>query len=70
MGDRIFHEHKLPYHFITNHLYKIYAGTLHSIAKRDEEFLNEYLEESFALRLLQSLDKLKEKGYVVSEYLK
>lgn len=45
MGDRIFHEHRIPQHFITSHLYKIYAGTLHSIARRDEEFINEYLEE-------------------------
>jgi hypothetical protein len=52
MSERIFVYHKIPKSFITNHLYKIYCGTLYSIAKRDDEFFSEYLEKNFSDRLL------------------
>lgn len=48
----MYSEHKLPRHFIEEYLYKIYSGMLYSIANLDEEFLNEYLEEEFAKKLI------------------
>lgn len=43
-------------------------GTLHSIAALDEEFLNEYLEPTFAAKLIDSLKKYKELGYKLEIY--
>lgn len=68
MGDRIFTYHKVPKDFVTNHLMKIYTGTLYSIANRDEEFLTEYLEKHMGQRLFQSLSNLAQKGYRVRIY--
>lgn len=65
IGDRIFIYHKIPREFVYSHLNKIYAGFLHSIASRDEEFLREYTEANFCKRLFDSLDKLKSKGYTI-----
>jgi hypothetical protein len=67
MGDRIFTFHKVPKDFVTNHLMKIYTGALYSIALRDEEFLNEYLEKYMCQRLFQSLTNLTQKGYTVHD---
>jgi len=65
MLERVFAFHKIPKDFVTNHLNKIYTGVLYSIAARDEEFLNEYLEKHFCERLLKNLTELSKKGYMV-----
>ena len=65
----MYSEHKLPRHFIEEHLYKIYQGMIYSMANLDEEFLTEYLEKSFSTKLIQSLKVLKEKGYKVKGLL-
>ena len=61
----MFSEHKIPKKFIDDYLYKIYIGTLHSMAALDEEFLENYLEKNFAKKLISRLKKLKELGYTV-----
>ena len=65
MGDRIFSQHRIPKDLVTNHLSKIYIGSLYSIAAKDEEFLNEYLEKRFSETTIKSINSLQQKGYVV-----
>jgi hypothetical protein len=40
---------------VFDHLNKIFTGTLYAIADKEEEFLNEYCEKSFANRLIKSV---------------
>ena len=40
-------------------------GVLYSMADLDKEFLEEYLEEKFAQRLITQIETLNEKGYKV-----
>jgi hypothetical protein len=65
MGERVFAQHKIPKNMIIDHIYKIYQGTLYSMANLDEEFLGEYLEADFSNRLINSLKKMRDSGFEV-----
>ena len=62
IGDQVFsrlHVHKGE---VLEHLFKIYRAVLLSAADGDYEFLREYCEETFAEKLIQRIEQLKEKG--------
>ena len=61
--QRMFSQHKVPEQFVLDYLYKVYLGTLKSMVDNDEEFLDEYLEQSFAEKLKLRLKEMREKGY-------
>lgn len=68
MPERIFAEQKIPKFMVLDHLKKIYFGSLHSIVALDEEFLMEYLEPSFGIKLIEQLKQLKNDGYKLELY--
>lgn len=61
--ERVFSEHRLPKDMINSYLSKIFIGTLHAMADHDKVFLQEYLEENMANRLITSLERIRGKGY-------
>lgn len=68
MAERIFAEQRIPKYMVIDHLKKIYFGTLNSIIELDEEFLNEYLEPTFAKKLIQKIKDLKNSGFKLELY--
>ena len=55
LSENVFAHHKIPKDMVFDHLNKIFTGTLYAIADKEEEFLNEYCEKSFANRLIKSV---------------
>lgn len=48
-----------------DHFTKILQGTVYSMAAQDEEFLNEYVEATFAKAILGRTQSLLKNGYKV-----
>jgi len=63
--ERILIESQIPHQFLTDYMEKIFYGTLHAIVDEDYEFLKEYLETSFFLKLKDTMAILKEKEYTL-----
>lgn len=68
MPERVFAQYRIPKYMVIDHLKKIYLGTLHSIVDLDEEFLKEYLEPTFADKLIKTVIDYKNKGYKFELY--
>lgn len=56
---------KVSKHWILDYLQRIFEATLLAIEKRDEDFLNEYLESRFAESVLKTVEKVEKDGYTV-----
>lgn len=50
---------------ITDYLLKIYKASLYAIIDNNEAFMQEYWEQGFKEKVIQSMQIAKDKGYTV-----
>ena len=65
LPDQLFTRNSITRRTLLNHLFKIYRGVLLASTQNDTEFLNEYLENNFYLRLAKKLENLTKEGATI-----
>lgn len=60
--QQVLNENEIKEKTLITHFIKMYQAFLMSLEVADETYINEYCEQGFALRTLESLEKLKMRG--------
>jgi hypothetical protein len=65
MPERVMSYYRIHPTTITDYLLKIYKASLYAIIDRNLDFMQEYWEQGFRMKVLESLKTAKEKGFTL-----